>query len=283
MLGTDAEAAMSVARATFRADDLDCGPDLLSLAEEVARGSMNKYDEHRTVQWIRTVTDVRDFDRAERLANSFADPTARAAAWATIAEGALAAAELDLAERALLLISEVDLQRRPRTDLIGARLSTGKPGRAVELARSAPDALDRVSALVMVARSTRNSDLLAEAERVIDQLKPGEDQVNMMLVLIEATATLQLRDRVASQLGHLRRIAQDACDGSRLADTDLVAAYAKARMRTMTEVAERALRLHGGPVFTHDPLAAVVPAASFPASMTARSQKGSAQKTGTTQ
>jgi len=52
------------------AGDHDRGADLLTLAEDLARGSMSKYDECRSVQWIRTMADFRDFDRAERMASS---------------------------------------------------------------------------------------------------------------------------------------------------------------------------------------------------------------------
>ena len=111
----------------------------------------------------------------------------------------------------------------------------------------------------MVAQTTRNHDLLTEAEQMIAQVGPSVQRVDMMLGLIEATATLRLRDRVTAQREHLRRIVQNSFDSQDPA-TSVVTRFVTARIRTMTEVAEHAAVLRDRPLVTHDPIAAVVPA-----------------------
>jgi hypothetical protein len=206
--GWDAEAVLAVARALLRADELERGAELLVLTEKLARRRTHPSDERRSVLWIRTMADCRDFDRAEEYARSLSDREARSAAWAVIVEGALAAESLDRAEQALASIEEPIFQDRVRLDLVHARAASGAVAEAIALARQAHDLVHQGEALVCVARETDDGELLDEAERLAVMAGASGEQLYILLMVLEVAATWRDRVRVVHAMDVLQTIAQ---------------------------------------------------------------------------
>lgn len=245
--GIDANAVFYVAAAAFRFGDQGRGGELLDLTEDVARRVLGAEDQRRSVMWIRTMADFEDFDRAEAHARLLVDCTARSAAWAAIAEGAVAAQSLDRAENALAAIDDASLRRRPRLDLIRAALAAREPAAARVIAKKTEDIEDRATALLLVARDTRNADVLDEVDQLIESSPEPDKQMNMLLEMVEVTAALGDRARTRGLLDRLGPIAKVVIDADR-DDRGLHRRWAgdvmdlcAARMRTMTEVIEAVL------------------------------------------
>ncbi|MET8853404.1 hypothetical protein [Amycolatopsis sp. NPDC004625] len=247
-LGTNADLVLLVAAAAFRAGEREVGAELLQLTEDVARRLVNEYDQRISVLWIRTMADREDFDRAEALAAQLTDQMARSSAWAAITEGALAANQLDRAERALSSVTDPALQRRPRLDVLRAALAAGQPALAKSIATNADDRLDRASALLLVARDTRDGDLFDEVGDLVDVLDEPLDTMSGLLGMVEVAAGWGDRDRTAATLHHLLPLAQaireNLADESRsMSRVDNVLKLCAARIRSLTEVGEEASRL----------------------------------------
>ncbi|KAA5837198.1 hypothetical protein F1721_05190 [Saccharopolyspora hirsuta] len=268
--GTNAEPVFFIAAAALRANDLEHGAELLELAESIARKIISADDQRRSLLWIKTVADFQDFDRAEALARSLQDSSARSAAWAVIAEGALAAEDLNRAETALAAVDQAPLQRRARLDLIRGVLSAGNIGRAVAIARKADVLTHRAAALTLIAQETRDNDLLDEVEQIIESIPAGMDRMKILLTLVESTAKLHLRKRTMRLIGHLRKAAQAVIDSPDDSQSDTrkaqkVAKLCSTRPRTLTEIAETASYLQNDHFFwsNQDILGKIVPAQQF--------------------
>ncbi len=194
--------------------------------------------------WIMAMADHGDFDRAEHQAARLTDPKARASAWAAVTEGAVAAAELDRAERALSRVADPALEWRPRLDLIRAALAAGLPERARAVARKADDLRDRAAAVLLVARDTRDGDLLDEAEQLVEAFTDPIDTMSGLLRMIAVTADWGDRARTRDLIGRLAAVAPPAEEDLK-AGFRLVAGQARrvvrlcsTRIRSLTEVAE---------------------------------------------
>ncbi|UQS26629.1 hypothetical protein L1857_29405 [Amycolatopsis thermalba] len=203
----DAESVLEVAAAALRAEDFERGTRLLVLAETVARSSVPPRDERQSLHWVRTVADMGDFERAEKLVRSFQDGAARSAGWALIAEAALVNDDLELAEHALGLVEYSSMQRRARLDLIRAHLAAGVVTHATVLARRADDLSQRIDALLVVAREGRSSELIEEIVREIASLGQPARRMKQMARLLGVTAELRDRERVRALSEEIRCIA----------------------------------------------------------------------------
>jgi hypothetical protein len=247
-LGMDAHAVFSVTKAFFRAGKFEEGAELLELTERVARRIVGEYDQRISVLWVRTLADHGDFARAESQAFLLTDHTARAAAWAAITEGAVAAGRLDRAERALASVADPALEWRPRLDVIRAALAAGRPDRATAVARKADARRDRVSAILLVARETRDGDLLDEAGRLVETLPEPPEVMSGLLEMVEVTAGWGDRARTLELIDRLRPLAQaisedgdDSAPATRRAER--VLELCSTRIRSLTEVGKEASTL----------------------------------------
>jgi tetratricopeptide (TPR) repeat protein len=242
--GTDAESVLAIAAAAVRADALEHGAEMLTLAEDVARAAITPSDECRSLLWVRAMGDAKDFDRAQRLAASFHDETASSAAWALIAEAALAAGELKRAEAALATVNDVAHQRRPRLELIRSLLASDLNAHAENIAHTAPDPVHRVHGLLLIVQHTGEARLLDDAEQTALCLDDPAERMRTLLAIIETAAQLHLRTRTAALLETLRPLAQtltesDEHNTSAMQARD-VFKLCTSPVRTLTEVAEAA-------------------------------------------
>lgn len=207
-LGMDATAVFAVAAALLRVGELDEAGELLELTEQVARRAVGEYDQRISVLWVRTMADHEDFDRAERQAALLTDATAQASAWAAITEGAVAAGDINRAERALSRIADPTLEWRPRQDVIRALLAADLPERARAVARNADDPRNRASAVLLVAKQTRDGALLDEARRLAEAQPDPVEAMNDLERVIAVAADWGDRGRTIALLDRLRTLAQ---------------------------------------------------------------------------
>ncbi|MET8851481.1 hypothetical protein [Amycolatopsis sp. NPDC004625] len=242
--GRDANAVFAVAAALLRNRKPDEGAEVLRLTERVARGLVGENDQRISVLWIRTMADHGDFGRAESQAALLTDSPARASAWAAIAEGAVAAGELDRAERALTRVADPALEWRPRLDLIRAALAAKLPERARAIARQPADLRDRAGALLLVARDTRDGDLLDEAGQLVEAFADPLDVMRGLLGMIAVTAGWGDRVRTRDLIGRLAAVAPPPEEDLK-AEARLLAGQARrvlklcsTRIRSLTEVSQ---------------------------------------------
>ncbi|WP_103335828.1 hypothetical protein [Amycolatopsis sp. CA-126428] len=244
--GDDSDAVFAVAAALIRTGNAEEGAEVLQLTEHVARGLVGERDQRISVLWIMAMADHGDFDRAEHQTARMTDSRARAAAWAAITEGAVAAGELDRAEQALSRIADPALQLRPRLDVIRAALSAGLPERARAVARNAEDPRDRASAVLLVAQETRDGELLSEAGRLVGALAEADETMNGLLGMVAVTAGWGDRARTLALLGRLRGVAQaiekDLDGDSKLlaGQVERVLKLCSTRIRSLTQVSRDA-------------------------------------------
>src|SRR5262249_25606682 len=150
-------------------------------------------DERRSVWWTRAMADFCDFERAEQLAASLRDPTMRSAAWAAIAESALAAGVLDVAEHALAAVEDTAFQRRPQLDLVHALAAMGDITRAAGVARGAADPKHRAAALLLAAHETRSEALFDEVTQLADTVADPDIRLAILVTALEYAAKARLR------------------------------------------------------------------------------------------
>ncbi|PSL53892.1 hypothetical protein B0I31_108339 [Saccharothrix carnea] len=255
VLSRDADALVSLAASALDADDVEQASELLALAEEVARADIGPEDEKRSVLWIRTMADFSDFPRAESLARSLRDRTARSAAWAAIAEGAIGAGMLDYAERAVRAIEEVAVQRRPRLELIRAVMATGDFIRAEMIARTATDSTHRIDALTLVAEAARRGDLIDQVHEIVGAFSGPVERLEMLAGVLEVAANIGDRARAIDLFHNMRTLAHAVVDNAsdhpwgNTVKAHNVLLILPRRVRSLTELAEAAARLKRNPAF----------------------------------
>ncbi|WP_338596700.1 hypothetical protein [Saccharopolyspora sp. SCSIO 74807] len=249
--GTDADAVLGIAQAAVAADAFEQGADMIALAEYVARAATAPDDERRLLLWIRAMGDADDLDRAERWAASFHDDQARSAAWALIAEAALAAGQLKRADQALTEVADPALQRRARLDVIRGLVIHGQSTRAVTLARGAADPAHRVRAILVIAEHGPDSNLLDEAADSAELVDDPDERMRALLAIIETSARLYLRDRTSRLLARLRTWAEEIAESEQGRQDPMrtrdILRVCRLPMRTLTEIAEAAALLKHKP------------------------------------
>ncbi|MCS7480981.1 tetratricopeptide repeat protein [Umezawaea endophytica] len=240
----DADAVLNIAAAALRANDLERGATLLTLAEHVARADLNPDDERRSVLWVRTLSDTGQFDRAEVWAGSMRDRSARSAAWAVVAEGATVANQIERGVAALGRIEETRFQRRPRLELVRVLAASGDYERAESLARVAHDPVDAVVALILVSEAARAGELLDSADEVVDSMTASADQLHALSALLMAAAMIGDRARTTALSDRVRSLAETIIErgieagGARNSMAESVLREVPTRTRTLTEVVE---------------------------------------------
>ncbi|GAB2958650.1 hypothetical protein GCM10027184_02000 [Saccharothrix stipae] len=239
------ERVLSVAAAALRKNDLAAGREFLLLTEELAStwsGLDGGADEQRWVLWIRTMVDVGDVERAERLAGSLGDETARSASWAAIAEGTAGRGMLDVAAHALERVSVPALQRRARLELIRRLAVVGDVDQATSIARAAAHDAHRAVALGLVAQAFRENALLDDAACIAASLTDPLERLDTVLHLLMFAARLADDERATALTAQAHAVAQAIEDSTDDRTSTLgarqVARLLPARVRTATELEE---------------------------------------------
>ncbi|WP_157767828.1 hypothetical protein [Actinosynnema pretiosum] len=180
-----------------------------------------------SIGWIAVAAGREDYSRAAADAVALRTEDARAQAWATIAEEALLAGRVELAERFLAEVDQPSARRRPLLELVRVLLSRGDSAHAAEVAGSAKPPRMRAEALLLVARACRTDKALRAAARAAD----SSGDVRLLRDALLLAVDMNDRKRAHKLLRKFRKAIPKGRE-------DL-----PAEIRTMTEVADLAVQV----------------------------------------